>query len=83
MADAEEVCARLPQRDDVTYIGLVTESERGAERAIGDRTHQTSWARSSVPTDGIRYRQSRADQRRIGRSQRKSIVALAKAKMAD
>jgi hydroxymethylglutaryl-CoA lyase len=33
MADAEEVCAGLPQRDDVTYIGLVM-NQRGAERAI-------------------------------------------------
>jgi len=33
MADAEEVCAGLRQRDDVTYIGLVM-NQRGAERAI-------------------------------------------------
>ena len=33
MADAEEVCAGLPQRDDVTYIGLVM-NLRGAERAL-------------------------------------------------
>ncbi len=33
MADAEEVCAGLPHRDDVTYIGLVMNG-RGAERAI-------------------------------------------------
>ncbi len=33
MADAEAVCAGLPHRDDVTYIGLVM-NERGAERAI-------------------------------------------------
>jgi len=33
MADAEEVCAALPERDDVTYIGLVM-NQRGAERAI-------------------------------------------------
>jgi hydroxymethylglutaryl-CoA lyase len=33
MADAEEVCAALPQRDDMTYIGLVM-NMRGAERAI-------------------------------------------------
>ncbi len=36
MADAEDVCAGLPQRDDVTYIGLVM-NERGAERAIATR----------------------------------------------
>ena len=36
MADAEDVCAGLPERDDVTYIGLVM-NERGAERAIATR----------------------------------------------
>lgn len=33
MADADDVCAGLPDRDDVTYIGLVM-NLRGAERAI-------------------------------------------------
>jgi hydroxymethylglutaryl-CoA lyase len=33
MADAEDVCAGLPERDDVTYIGLVMNA-RGAERAL-------------------------------------------------
>ena len=33
MADAEAVCAGLPERIDVTYIGLVM-NQRGAERAI-------------------------------------------------
>ena len=33
MADADELCAGLPLRDDVTYIGLVMNG-RGAERAI-------------------------------------------------
>ncbi len=33
MADADAVCAGLPDRDDVTYIGLVM-NLRGAERAI-------------------------------------------------
>lgn len=33
MADAEAVCAGLPERADVTYIGLVM-NPRGAERAI-------------------------------------------------
>ncbi|MBX7495129.1 hydroxymethylglutaryl-CoA lyase [Qipengyuania sp. 6B39] len=33
MADAEEVCAGLPQRGDVTFIGLVMNA-RGADRAI-------------------------------------------------
>ena len=34
MADAEAVCARLPQRGDVRYTGLVL-NRRGVERAIG------------------------------------------------
>lgn len=33
MADADDVCNGLPDRDDVTYIGLVM-NRRGAERAI-------------------------------------------------
>ncbi len=33
MADAEAVCAALPERGDVTFIGLVM-NDRGAERAI-------------------------------------------------
>lgn len=37
MADAEAVCANLPERADVTFIGLVM-NERGAERAIATNT---------------------------------------------
>ena len=33
MADAEDVCAGLPERADVTYIGLVM-NQRGADRAL-------------------------------------------------
>ena len=33
MADADDVAAGLPVRDDVTYIGLVM-NQRGAERAL-------------------------------------------------
>lgn len=36
MADAEQVIAGLPERDDVTYVGLVL-NRRGAERAIESR----------------------------------------------
>jgi hydroxymethylglutaryl-CoA lyase len=40
MADAEAVCAALPDSSDVTYIGLVMNA-RGADRAIGtDRINQ-------------------------------------------
>jgi len=33
MADADEVCVGLPEREDVTYIGLVM-NQRGAQRAL-------------------------------------------------
>lgn len=33
MADADAVCAALPEREDVTYIGLVL-NQRGADRAL-------------------------------------------------
>lgn len=33
MADADDICAALPDRADVTYIGLVM-NQRGAERAL-------------------------------------------------
>jgi len=36
MADAEEVAARLPDRADMTYIGLVL-NQRGAERALAHK----------------------------------------------
>ena len=36
MADAEAVCAGLPDRADVTYIGLVM-NQRGADRALATR----------------------------------------------
>lgn len=39
MADAEAVCAGLPYRPDVTYIGLVMNA-RGAERALETRIDQ-------------------------------------------
>ena len=39
MADAEDVIAALPDRGDVTYIGLVLNA-RGAERALRTRIHE-------------------------------------------
>ena len=39
MADAEGVIVGLPERDDVTYIGLVLNA-RGAERALATRVDQ-------------------------------------------
>ena len=51
MADADDVCAGLPKRDDVTYIGLVM-NLRGAERAIATgRIHQLGAV--SVSTDSF------------------------------
>jgi hydroxymethylglutaryl-CoA lyase len=51
MADADDVCASLPQRDDVTYIGLVM-NMRGAERAIATgRIDQLGAV--AVATDGL------------------------------
>lgn len=51
MADADDVCAGLPQRDDVTYIGLVM-NMRGAERAIATgRIDQLGAV--AVATDGL------------------------------
>jgi hydroxymethylglutaryl-CoA lyase len=76
MADAEEVCARLPQRDDVTYIGLVM-NERGAERAIATgRINQLGTV--SVPTDTFAIaNQGQTSDESVEAA--KSIVALAKA----
>jgi hydroxymethylglutaryl-CoA lyase len=51
MADAEEVCAGLPPRDDVTYIGLVLNA-RGAERAIATGRIDELGA-VAVATDGF------------------------------
>jgi hydroxymethylglutaryl-CoA lyase len=43
MADAAEVIARLPRRDDVRYIGLVL-NQRGFERAVESRIDQINCA---------------------------------------
>ena len=51
MADAEEVCAGLPEHDDVTYIGLVM-NQRGADRALATgRIDQLGAV--SVASDGL------------------------------
>jgi hydroxymethylglutaryl-CoA lyase len=51
MADAEDICAGLPLRDDLTYIGLVL-NPRGAERAIATgRIHELGAV--SIATDGF------------------------------
>jgi hydroxymethylglutaryl-CoA lyase len=51
MADAEAVCAGLPQRDDVTYIGLVL-NDRGATRAMATGRINELGA-VAVATDGF------------------------------
>ncbi len=50
MADAEAVCAGLPVRNDVTYIGLVMNA-RGAERALATAIDQLGAV--CVATDGL------------------------------
>ncbi len=51
LADAEAVCAGLPDRPDVTYIGLVM-NQRGADRALATgRIDQLGAV--SVATDGL------------------------------
>lgn len=51
MADAEAVCAGLPEREDVTYIGLVM-NRRGAERALAtERIDQLGAV--AVASDGL------------------------------
>jgi hydroxymethylglutaryl-CoA lyase len=39
MADAEALIGKLPQRDDVSYIGLIM-NERGLQRALGTAVHE-------------------------------------------
>lgn len=53
MADGEAVLAALPDRDDVTYIGLVL-NRHGAERALGTRVHQLGAV--CVASDGLGIR---------------------------
>ena len=76
MADAEAVCAGLPMRDDVTYIGLVM-NRRGAERAIATgRIDQLGTV--SVATDS--FAMANQGQTSDGSVEiAKEIVALARA----
>ncbi len=39
MADAEALIEQLPERDDVSYIGLIM-NERGLDRALETRVHE-------------------------------------------
>ncbi len=75
MADADEVCAGLPQRDDVTYIGLVM-NLRGAERALATgRINQLGAV--CVATDSFAMaNQGQTSDESVAAA--KAIVALAK-----
>ncbi len=53
MADAEEVMAAVPRRDDVSYIGLVL-NRRGLDRAIAARCDEVNYA--VVVTDSFSQR---------------------------
>ena len=76
MADAEAVCAGLPQRDDVTFIGLAM-NWRGAERAIATgRIDQLGAV--SVATD--RFAMANQGQTSDGSvTTAKDLIALARA----
>ncbi|MBT8197222.1 MAG: hydroxymethylglutaryl-CoA lyase, partial [Acidimicrobiia bacterium] len=50
MADAEDVCASLPQHPDVSYIGLVL-NQRGLERALATSLHEFNFVVGA--TDGF------------------------------
>jgi hydroxymethylglutaryl-CoA lyase len=75
MADAEEVCAGLPDADGVSYIGLVLNA-KGAERAIATgRLHELGAV--CVSTDGfsIANQGQTSDESVVAA---KAIVAMAK-----
>ena len=76
MADAEDVCAGLPVRDDVTYIGLVMNA-RGAARALATgRINQLGAV--SVATDAFAMaNQGQTSDGSIGAA--RDIIAMAKA----
>ena len=76
MADAEAVCAGLPERPDVTYIGLVM-NRRGAERALATRRIDQLGA-VSVATD--RFAMANQGQTSDGSVEAaREIIALARA----
>lgn len=74
MADADAVAAGLPQRDDVTFIGLVL-NERGAERALETRIDELGAV--CVSSDSFAMRnQGQTSAESLGVAQR--IVGLAR-----
>lgn len=75
MADADDVCSGLPDRADVTYIGLVM-NMRGAERAIATgRINQLGAV--CVATDTFAHKNQRQTSDRSV-AMAKHIIALAK-----
>lgn len=76
LADAEELVAMLPARDDVTYIGLVL-NRRGAERALATgRIDELGAVCVTSDTFGIRNQGQSADESLISAIE---ITGLAKA----
>lgn len=75
LADAEELVAMLPERDDVTYIGLVL-NRRGAERALATgRIDELGAVCVTSDTFGIRNQGQGSDESLAAAME---IVALAK-----
>jgi hydroxymethylglutaryl-CoA lyase len=76
MADAEAVCAGLPVREDVTYIGLVM-NLRGAERALATgRIDQLGAVAVATDTFAMANQGQSSDE---SVEAAKNIIALAKA----
>lgn len=74
MADADEVCASLPQADNVSYIGLVL-NQRGATRAIATgRLHELGAVCVSTDTFAIANQGQTSDESLVAA---KAIVAMA------
>ena len=75
LADAEDLVAMLPERDDVTYIGLVL-NRRGAERALATgRIDELGAVCVTSDTFGIRNQGQSSDESLAAAME---IVALAK-----
>lgn len=75
LADAEELVAMLPEREDVTYIGLVL-NRRGAERALAtSRIDELGAVCVTSDTFGVRNQGQSSDESLAAAME---IVALAK-----
>jgi len=76
MADAEALIEKLPQRDDVSYIGLIM-NERGLDRALTTRIHEIGMVVVASDTynrknQGVGTDESIAAWRTIGKRARKN-----------